>query len=148
MSAPNLNSRLIYWLPRPGLGWVAHKLLRVQGVQVSRKVRFGDGCVLARSGLGVVIDPETRIGDQVTIFHQVTIGRAHPEVADRPAAERVVIEDGVIIGAGAKVLARAGETLVLAEGTRVGANSVLNTSTGAGETWGGNPARRLSESRG
>jgi serine O-acetyltransferase len=53
-----------------------------------------------------------------------------------------VIEDDVIIGAGAVVLFSRG-TLTVARGTIVGANAVLTRSTGENEIWAGVPARRV-----
>ena len=120
---PNFNTRLLYLLPRPGIGWLAHKLLRAQGIQIFRGVAFGDGCVLVRSGVGTVIDAKTIVGNEVRIFHQVTIGRAHPTEARAGSEERVIIGDEVVIGAGAKVLCKPGETLMIAEGTVIGANA-------------------------
>ena len=46
----------------------------------------------------------------------------------------------MILSPGAKVLAKGGE-LVVGQGTVVGANAVLLTSTGEGEVWVGIPAR-------
>jgi len=47
------------------------------------------------------------------------------------------------VGAGAKVLYEAGQELIVAEGTIVGANAVLRSSTGPYEIWAGIPARRV-----
>jgi serine O-acetyltransferase len=72
----------------------------------------------------------------------VTIGRAdlwRPASADFGG---VVVEDDAIVGTGAVVLVSKG-TLTLGRGSIVGANSVLTRSTGPGEIWAGNPARRI-----
>jgi serine O-acetyltransferase len=117
-------------------------LLRLQGVQINRRVQFGPGCELVRSGLGVVIDKETILGRGVRVYHQVTIGRAHPGPS-RAAGERIIVGDDVVLGAGSKVLCGVGQTLVIGNGTIVGANAVLLRSTGSNETWAGVPARRV-----
>ncbi|MDE0776832.1 MAG: hypothetical protein OSB43_11205 [Nocardioides sp.] len=144
MSAPNFNTRLIYLLRTPVIGWFAHKLLRLQGVQINPRVQFGKGVILGRGAMGTVIDKETVIGDRVKVYHQVTLGRAHPDVKDRSGVERVVLEDDVLIAAGAKVLCAEGQTLTVGRGTWVAANAVLTRSTGEYEVWGGIPAKRIS----
>lgn len=145
MSAPNLNTRLMYLLRMPVVGWFAHKLLRLQGVQINPAVTFGEGVILGRGAMGTVIDKEAVIGDRVKIYHQVTIGRGHPDVTDRTKDERVTLGDDVLIGAGAKVLCGEGKTLTVGRGTWVGANAVLTKSTGEFEVWGGNPARKIND---
>lgn len=136
-----LNTRLIYLLRRPVVGWVAHKLLRLQGVQVARTVVWGKGCILMRSALGLVVDGETVFGDRVRIFHQVTLGRASP-IGPR-TGERIVVGDDVVISAGAKILCRSGEVLSVGTGSVIAANAVLTRSTGDFEIWGGVPARKI-----
>jgi len=56
---------------------------------------------------------------------------------------RIVVGDGAVLGAGAVVLARSGETVTIGAGAVVGANAVVTRSIGPGETWAGNPAHRL-----
>jgi serine O-acetyltransferase len=143
MRYPNLNTRLLYLFRYPGVGWFAHKLLRFQGTQINRAVVIGNDCVLVRSGTGTVIDAKTVIGDRVRIFHQVTIGRAHP-LDDRSSdLERVIIGNDVMIGAGAKVLCGPGETLTIGDRAMIGANAVVTKSVGPDEVWGGVPAVKI-----
>ena len=66
--------------------------------------------------MGIVIHSGTRIGDNVVIGHQVTLGGRDLS----GAAPRV--EDGVYIGAGAKILGG----LRIGRGATVGANRVLS----------------------
>lgn len=54
--------------------------------------------------------------------------------------ERVVVEDNAVLCAGATVICKMG-TLTIANGTVVGANSVLTQSTEPNEIWAGVPAR-------
>ena len=66
------------------------------------EVSPGEGLVLCHRGLGVVVRPNTAIGDGVHIAHGVTIG----SLDDIGVGPSVVKEDRVTIGAGAIVLAR------------------------------------------
>jgi serine O-acetyltransferase len=91
------------------------------------------------------VHARTRIGAGVTLMPGVVLGRSDswiPETAGT-AAGRIVVGDRVTLGAGAKVLFKAGQELVVGEGTILGANAVLLDSTGPDEIWAGNPARRV-----
>lgn len=72
---------------------------------------------------GIVIHSNTKIGNDVVIGHQVTLGGR-----DLSAAAPV-IEDGVYIGAGAKILGG----LRVGCGATVGANAVVTKDVPAGE---------------
>jgi serine O-acetyltransferase len=106
-------------------------------------VKIGEGFYVAHGMQGCVIHSKTIIGDHVKIFHQVTIGRADAGAWDSETNfSHVEIGDDVLLGAGAKILGGPGVTRV-GNGTIVGANAVLLTSTGDNEIWAGVPARRV-----
>ncbi|MBW8864078.1 MAG: hypothetical protein JF609_03970 [Verrucomicrobia bacterium] len=78
------------------------------------------GCQLPKTTFlphiqGIVIHHNTRIGANVVIGHQVTLG-GRDLTAGAP-----VIEDGVYIGAGAKILGQ----VVVGRGATIGANAVI-----------------------
>jgi serine O-acetyltransferase len=77
---------------------------------------------LLHHGLGVVVHPQVRIEDGVTISHGVTLGAAGP---DGQSGSRVVLKRDCFIGAGAIVLARSGRTVVVGERAAVGAGAVV-----------------------
>jgi serine O-acetyltransferase len=88
-------------------------------------------------GMGVVIGETARIGDDVTLYHGVTLGGTslhegirHPQVADE-----------VIIGAGAKVLG----PIHVGKGARIGSNAVVVKDVAEGTTMVGIPARPAGE---
>ncbi len=68
-------------------------------------------------GMGVVIGETAEIGADVTIYHGVTLGG----VSTNPGKRHPTIEDGVVIGAGAKVLG----AITIGRDTRIGANAVV-----------------------
>ena len=75
----------------------------------------GKNVIFGYSGLGIVIHKRARLGDNITISPNVTIGgrSLHSEVP--------VIGDDVIIGAGACILG----PVFVGNGARIGANAVV-----------------------
>jgi serine O-acetyltransferase len=134
---------LVYARRTPLIGRLAYLALKLLGVEIPLAVRIGPGFLLHHGGMGVVIHPKTTIGARVGIYPGVTLGRAD---VHRPAAqsafEAIVVEEDVILGAGAKVLCERG-TLRIGRGTVLGANAVLLQSTAENEIWAGIPARRV-----
>lgn len=135
-------SRLVY-LRRSPLRRLAKELLALYGVEVPASVDVGPGLRVLHRGFGTVIHGSTLIGSDVTVYHGVTVGRADAWVpGSESKMERVVIGDGAVLCAGAKILCKDG-TLTVAAGSIVGANAVLTRSTGPNEIWAGAPARKV-----
>lgn len=120
-------------------------LLLVAGLEVLPQTKIGKDLLLQHRGMGIIIHPKTVIGDRVTIYHQVTIGRkdAHISEADSPM-ECIVIGDDAVLYPGSKILGGPGVTTVGAR-TIIAANAVLTRSTGDDEIWGGIPARKIGD---
>ncbi|MFV0351556.1 MAG: serine O-acetyltransferase EpsC [Oscillospiraceae bacterium] len=68
-------------------------------------------------GAGVVIGETAVVGNNVTIYHGVTLGGTGKDTGKR----HPTIEDDVLIGAGAKILG----PIVIGRGSRIGANSTV-----------------------
>ncbi len=93
-------------------------------------------------GMGVVIGETAVIGDNVTLYHGVTLGG----VTWAPGKRHPTLEDDVVIGAGAQVLG----PITVGKGARIGANAVVLKDVPAGTTMVGvaaRPATRTSEER-
>ncbi len=84
-------------------------------------------------GAGVVIGETAEIGDDVTLFHGVTLGGTTWNKGKR----HPTLGNGVVIGAGAKVLG----AITLGEQVRVGANSVVVKDVPAHRTVVGIPGK-------
>jgi len=68
-------------------------------------------------GMGVVIGETAEIGCDVTLYHGVTLGGVSMEKGKR----HPTLEDGVVVGAGAKVLGN----IIIGANSRIGANAVV-----------------------
>lgn len=84
----------------------------------------------------VVIGETAEIGDEVTIYQNVTLGGTNPSNGV-PGKRHPTLADGVVIGSGAQVLG----PVTVGEGARVGANSVVTRDVVPGATMVGSPAR-------
>ena len=84
-------------------------------------------------GMGVVIGETAQVGDDVLIYHGVTLGG----VSTRPGKRHPTIGNGVQIGAGAKVLG----PVTVEDNARIGANAVLVKNLPAAHVGVGVPAR-------
>ncbi|MCX6067861.1 MAG: DapH/DapD/GlmU-related protein [Chloroflexi bacterium] len=134
---------LVYARNNRLLGRLAYFGLKLLGAEIPLSVAIGPGFLLHHGGVGVVIHPKTFIGARVGIYPGVTLGRADIyRSATESAFEGLVIEDDVILGAGAKILCERG-ILRVGRGSVIGANAVLLESTGENEMWAGIPARKV-----
>lgn len=84
-------------------------------------------------GMGVVIGETAEIGDDVTIYHGVTLGGTSWKNGKR----HPTIENEVVIGAGAKLLG----PFVVGRGARIGSNAVVTKTVPPGATVVGVPGR-------
>ena len=84
-------------------------------------------------GMGVVIGETAVIGDGVTLYHGVTLGGTSWNKGKR----HPTLGDGVVIGAGAKVLG----PITIGAGAKVGSNAVVFKDVPPNATAVGNTAR-------
>lgn len=138
--------RLVYQRTHPLRGRWARAMLRLHGIDIPPEVPIGESLVIQHQGFGLVVGKFTAIGARVTLFHNVTIGRRDAELVNLYDSEfeRVDVSDDTILFPGSVVLGGRGRT-ILAEGTVLGANSVLTCSTGPWEIWAGAPAKKIAD---
>ncbi len=159
---PAARSRLEVVLCYPGfqallLHRVAHALWRRRWRLLARWVsqvgrwttgiEIHPGAVIGRRffidhGMGVVIGETSEIGDDVTLYHGVTLGGVAPSVdshSQRNTKRHPTLERGVIVGSGAQILG----PIIVGENARVGANAVVTKDVPEGATVVGIPGRVL-----
>ena len=133
--------RLGHWLWGHRLRWLARFTAHIgrflTGIEIHPGATIGRRFFIDH-GMGVVIGETAEIHDDVTLYHGVTLGgtswnkdKRHP-----------TLENGVVIGAGAKVLG----PITIAAGAKVGSNAVVTKPLPAGATAVGNPARVIDRS--
>ncbi|MCC2606317.1 serine O-acetyltransferase [Planctobacterium marinum] len=91
-------------------------------------------------GMGVVIGETAEICDDVTLYHGVTLGGTSWNVGKR----HPTLKDGVVVGAGAKVLG----PIIIGKNAKVGSNSVVIRDVPEGLTVLGIPGRVVSKASG
>jgi serine O-acetyltransferase len=111
---------------------VSHIGRFLTGIEIHPGARLGRRFVIDH-GMGVVIGETAELGDDVYIYHQVTLGGT----SNAPGKRHPTVGDNVIIGAGAKVLG----PILVGDGARIGANAVVVAPVPAGTTVVGIPAR-------
>ncbi len=131
-----LFHRLAHWLWTRRLHatgrWVSHLARWLTGIEIHPGARIGRRLFIDH-GMGVVIGQTAEIGDDVLIYHGVTLGG----LSDRPGKRHPTIGDHVVIGAGAQVLG----PIRVGSGARVGSNAVVVAEVPPGATVVGIPAR-------
>lgn len=148
---PSFHVMFVYRLAHPlwriGLKFPARWLMQVArwftGIEIHPAAKIGFGFFVDH-GMGVVIGETAVIGDNVTLYHGVTLGGVSPaeDAASQKGVKRhPTIGDRVIIGAGAQILG----PITVERCARVGGNSVVTRDVKAGITVVGVPARPVTK---
>ena len=139
--------RIAHRLWRWRLTFIARFLMQFArwftGIEIHPGARIGPG-FFADHGMGVVIGETSVIGENVTLYHGVTLGGTSPAEhaqSQRGTKRHPTIGDCVIIGAGAQVLG----PVTVHRCARVGGNSVVTRDVPEGVTVAGVPARPISK---
>ena len=133
--------RLAHWLWGHRLRWLArftaHLARFFTGIEIHPGATIGRRFFIDH-GMGVVIGETAEIHDDVTLYHGVTLGGTSWNKGKR----HPTLENGVVIGAGAKVLG----PIIISAGAKGGSNAVVTKAVPAGATAVGNPARIFDKS--
>jgi serine O-acetyltransferase len=103
--------------------FVSHVARFLTGIEIHPAAVLGPGLFIDH-GMGVVIGETAEIGDDVTLYQAVTLGGTKLNRGKR----HPTLEDGVIVGAGAKVLGG----FTVGKGARIGPNAVVRAEVPAG----------------
>ena len=103
--------------------WVSSLGRMLTGIEIHPGAKIGRRLFIDH-GMGVVIGETTEIGDDVTLYQQVTLGGTKLNRGKR----HPTIEDGVIVGAGAKILGG----FTVGKGARIGPNALVLSAVPAG----------------
>ena len=143
MRVNELVTALVRLYKYPVIRKVARVCILMLGADITTNVKIGSNVKFPHNAFGTVIGNDTRIEDNVVIFHGVTLGFTYASSDDEPELfGSFLVKKGAILCAGAKILSK-GELVVVGENTIIGANSVLTKSTGDNEIWVGIPARKV-----
>ncbi len=134
--------RITHWMWQHNLklaGRLLSQLVRsLTGIEIHPGAVIGQGTFIDH-GMGVVIGETAEIGEDVTLYHGVTLGgtslqkgKRHPTLGDR-----------VVVGAGAKILG----AITIGADTRIGANAVVVKSVPANSVVVGVPGQNIARSR-
>ncbi len=143
---PGLHARIFHRMANTlwhaNLKWMARFLSHIArgltGIEIHPGATIGRRFFIDH-GMGVVIGETAEIGDDVTLYHGVTLGGTSWKEGKR----HPTLESGVVVGAGAKILG----PITVSAGAKIGCNAVVVKDVPAGATAVGIPARILDEEK-
>jgi len=100
--------------------WISQITRNLTGIEIHPGAKIGHNFFIDH-GMGVVIGETAEVGNNVTLYHGVTLGGTSLHKTKR----HPTIGDHVVIGAGAKVLG----AITIGNNSRIGANAVVVKST-------------------
>ena len=130
--------RLSHFLYKHKIFFLARLVSQVSrfftGIEIHPGAKIGRGLCIDH-GMGVVIGETAEVGDDVLIYHGVTLGGTGKDKGKR----HPTVGNGVIIGSGAKVLG----PINIGDGAKIGSNAVVLKDVPARATAVGVPARKI-----
>lgn len=133
-----LIHRMAHWCYKKKLKWLGRVMSYIgrwfTGIEIHPGAQIGRRFFIDH-GTGVVIGETAEIGDDVTLYHGVTLGGTTWNKGKR----HPTLENNVVVGAGAKILG----PITVGENARVGSNAVVLKDVPPGVTMVGIPARRV-----
>ncbi len=114
------------------------------GIEIHPKAKIGKNLFIDH-GMGVVIGETSEIGDNVTIYHMVTLGGISPSVnsdEQRNVKRHPTLMDNVVVGSGAQILG----PVIVGKNAKIGANAVVTKDVKENSVMVGIPAKNVGES--
>ena len=111
------------------------------GIEIHPKAKIGKNLFIDH-GMGVVIGETSEIGDNVTIYHMVTLGGISPSIDSdnqRDVKRHPTLKDNVVVGSGAQVLG----PVVVGKNAKIGANAVVTKDVHENAVMVGIPAKNV-----
>ena len=111
------------------------------GIEIHPKAKIGKNLFIDH-GMGVVIGETSEIGDNVTIYHMVTLGGISPSIDSdnqRNVKRHPTLKDNVVVGSGAQVLG----PVVVGKNAKIGANAVVTKDVTENAVMVGIPAKNV-----
>ena len=111
------------------------------GIEIHPKAKIGKNLFIDH-GMGVVIGETSEIGDNVTIYHMVTLGGISPSIDSddqRNVKRHPTLKNNVVVGSGAQVLG----PVVVGENAKIGANAVVTKNVPENAVMVGIPAKNV-----
>ena len=111
------------------------------GIEIHPKAKIGRNLFIDH-GMGVVIGETSEIGDNVTIYHMVTLGGISPSInsnEQRKIKRHPTLMDNVVVGSGAQVLG----PVVVGKNAKIGANAVVTKDVPEKAVMVGIPAKNV-----
>ena len=111
------------------------------GIEIHPKAKIGKNLFIDH-GMGVVIGETSDIGDNVTIYHNVTLGGISPSINSenqRETKRHPTLHDHVVVGSGAQVLG----PIVVGKNAKIGAYAVVTKDVPENGVMVGIPARNV-----
>ena len=113
------------------------------GIEIHPSAKIGKNLFIDH-GMGVVIGETSDIGNNVTIYHMVTLGGISPSInsdEQRNVKRHPTLKDNVVVGSGAQILG----PVVIGKNAKIGANAVVTKDVAENSVMVGIPAKNVGE---
>ena len=113
------------------------------GIEIHPKAKIGKNFFVDH-GMSVVIGETSEIGDNVTIYHAVTLGGISPSInsdGQRHVKRHPTLKNNVVVGSGAQILG----PIVVGENAKIGANAVVTKDVPENAIMVGIPAKNVNK---
>ena len=111
------------------------------GIEIHPAAKIGKNLFIDH-GMGVVIGETSEIGDNVTIYHMVTLGGISPSIKSneqRNIKRHPTLMDNVVVGSGAQILG----PVIVGKNAKIGANAVVTKNVPENAVMVGIPAKNV-----